>query len=104
MGLLAAFITASAGSRAPPPFEGLPRHVEVVGRLTEQHSPVESGRECVVSIKAIEIYGFRGFAAKQRVELALPNGKPGSGLTLIVGPNNSGKSTVVEALRFIAAD
>ena len=30
---------------------------------------------------------------------AIPNGAPGSGLTLVTGPNNSGKSTLLEVLK-----
>jgi hypothetical protein len=56
-----------------------------------------------MNIRAIEVDGFRGFATKQRVELAVPDGRPGSGLTIIVGPNNAGKSTINEALRFFGA-
>ena len=52
-----------------------------------------------MKVSSIEILGLRGFGTCQRLELAIPNGKQGSGLTTIVGPNNSGKSTIVEALR-----
>jgi hypothetical protein len=53
-----------------------------------------------MAIKQISIYGFRGFAEEQILPFAMPNGKAGSGLNIIVGPNNAGKSTIVEA--FIA--
>src|SRR5512146_3246215 len=49
--------------------------------------------------KSIEILGLRGFADAQKLEFAIPDGRPGSGLTIIVGANNSGKSTAIEALR-----
>jgi len=53
-----------------------------------------------MSLSSIEILGFRGFATKQKLEIALPDGNtPGSGLTIIVGANNSGKSTITEAFR-----
>src|SRR5262249_56706743 len=50
-----------------------------------------------MSIASIEITGLRSFATTRRLELAVPDGRPGSGLTVLVGPNNSGKSTIVEA-------
>lgn len=43
--------------------------------------------------------GLRGFAQEQSLEFAQPNGSPGSGLTLLVGANNAGKSTIIEGLR-----
>lgn len=50
----------------------------------------------------LDILGYRGFGELQSLDLALPNGKLGSGLTIIVGPNNSGKSTIVEAFKAIS--
>ena len=47
-------------------------------------------------IQSISCLGYRGFATKQSLKLAEPNGKPGSGLTVLVGPNGGGKSTLVE--------
>ena len=47
----------------------------------------------------IEILGLRGFSKKGKLILAKPDTNPGSGLTVIVGPNNSGKSTIYEAFR-----
>ncbi|MCF7865175.1 MAG: ATP-binding protein [Candidatus Pacebacteria bacterium] len=53
--------------------------------------------------KKIEILGLRGFNEKQTLNIAVPkNGNNGSGLTVIVGPNNSGKSTIYEAFRAIS--
>lgn len=49
-------------------------------------------------IKTLKIKHFRGFYQEECVEFALPNGKAGSGITLLVGPNNTGKTTVIEAL------
>jgi hypothetical protein len=48
---------------------------------------------------SLQILGLRGFATEQRLRLAVPNGSPGSGLTVIVGANNAGKSTAIEAIR-----
>ncbi len=50
-------------------------------------------------LKKLEISGLRGFATKQQLLFAQPTGVRGSGLTVIVGANNSGKSTTVDALR-----
>ena len=47
----------------------------------------------------ISIEGFRGYSRKQSMRPAIPNGAPGSGLTLVTGPNNSGKSTLLEVLK-----
>ncbi|NEU31258.1 AAA family ATPase [bacterium LRH843] len=52
-------------------------------------------------IKDIEIKGLRGFATTQKVNFAKPNGQLGSGLSLFVGSNNAGKSTVLEAIRAV---
>jgi predicted ATPase len=55
-----------------------------------------------MSIQSLEITGLRAFGLTRKVTFAIPNGKPGSGLTLFVGPNNGGKSTIIEALRALA--
>jgi predicted ATPase len=55
-----------------------------------------------MSYNKIEIIGLRGYSNKQTLNLAIPNGKEGSGLTCIVGPNNSGKSTIYESFRAIS--
>jgi predicted ATPase len=55
-------------------------------------------------IKSLSILGLRGFATKQTLEFAIPNGKPGSGLTMLVGSNNAGKSTAIEALQALASN
>jgi energy-coupling factor transporter ATP-binding protein EcfA2 len=54
-----------------------------------------------MSLISIEITGLRSFGSTQRLELAIPNGKAGSGLTFLVGPNNGGKSTIIEAFAAI---
>lgn len=50
-------------------------------------------------LKKLSISGYRGFSENKEVILAVPKGIAGSGLTIITGANNSGKSTVIEALR-----
>jgi len=57
-----------------------------------------------MTIITLEIEGYRGFATRQSIQLAVPDGKEGSGLTVIVGPNNAGKSTIVEALRMFGTN
>lgn len=53
-------------------------------------------------LKSIEIANYRGFGTSQKVEFADP--ASGSGLTVLVGPNNSGKSTVLKTVRHLFSD
>lgn len=55
-------------------------------------------------VEEISCCGYRGFAKKQSLKLAIPNGKRGSGLTVLIGPNGGGKSTVVECFSKISAN
>lgn len=50
-------------------------------------------------LEKLEISGFRGFRQKQSLEFSIPNNQPGSGLTIITGANNSGKSSIIECLK-----
>jgi energy-coupling factor transporter ATP-binding protein EcfA2 len=51
-----------------------------------------------------EIGNFKAFGTTQTIEFGLPNEKAlGSGLTIIVGPNNSGKSTILKSIRSLAS-
>lgn len=50
-------------------------------------------------LNKIDITGYRGFKESASIEFAIPNGSPGSGLTILTGPNNSGKSSILECLR-----
>lgn len=43
--------------------------------------------------------GYRGFNTDQELRLATPNGSFGSGLTVLIGPNGGGKSTLIECFR-----
>lgn len=45
---------------------------------------------------SFKIEGYRGFRTEQSLDLAVPTGEPGSGLTIIVGANNAGKSALWE--------
>ena len=51
-----------------------------------------------MSLRSISIKGFRGFSKLTPLFLAQPNGNPGSGLTVLTGPNNSGKSSILECI------
>lgn len=55
-------------------------------------------------IESISIHGLRGFGKLQTINFAIPNGEEGSGLTIFVGANNSGKTTILEALRSFNVD
>ena len=55
-------------------------------------------------VKSLKIKGFRSFSEETVLKLALPNGEEGSGLTVIVGPNNSGKSSIIEAFHTLFND
>ena len=50
-------------------------------------------------IKSITIQGLGGFGEERTIQFALPNNKLGGGLTILVGANNSGKTTILEAMR-----
>ena len=55
-----------------------------------------------MSIKRLTINGLRGFSDETNIHFAIPdNETPGSGLTILVGPNNSGKSTIIEAIHLL---
>ena len=52
-----------------------------------------------MSIKRVYIEGIRSFKNSIDIRLAKPNGKTiGSGFNMLVGPNNSGKSSFIESI------
>lgn len=56
-------------------------------------------------LKKLTIANFRAFGVEQDIDFAIPNGKDGSGLTILVGPNNAGKTTVLETIaQFFSGD
>jgi predicted ATPase len=57
----------------------------------------------MIYLSKLSIEHFRGILEKQELQLALPTGGAGSGLTILVGPNNVGKSTIIEALRSVVS-
>lgn len=52
-------------------------------------------------LRTMKIVGYRGFQQVQEISFATPkqDGIEGSGLTIITGSNNSGKSSIIECLR-----
>ena len=54
-------------------------------------------------IEKISCKGYRGFTNRQELNLAKPNGEIGSGLTVLIGPNGGGKSTIVECFSKIVS-
>ncbi len=52
-----------------------------------------------MALSQLRIRGYRGFKSEGVLDLAVPDGRPGSGLTILTGPNNGGKSSILEALR-----
>ena len=52
-----------------------------------------------MTLTRLEILGYRGFRERGSLDFAAPNGEPGSGLALLTGPNNAGKSSILECLR-----
>lgn len=52
-----------------------------------------------MALTRLEVLGYRGFRERGVLDFAVPNGEPGSGLTVLTGPNNAGKSSVLECLR-----
>ena len=56
-----------------------------------------------MTVKDLSIRGYRGFSKKQNLQFAQPTGELGSGLTILVGPNNGGKSTIVESLNALSS-
>lgn len=54
-------------------------------------------------ISKISILGYRGFEEKQSLKIAQPSGENGSGLTIVVGPNNAGKSSIIESIKAISS-
>ena len=46
----------------------------------------------------LRITGHRGFKNQGSIAFAIPNGSAGSGLTILTGPNNGGKSSILECL------
>lgn len=53
-------------------------------------------------IKELRVSNFKGFGGEQpTLSFKVPDGSPGSGLNIFVGENNTGKSTLLEAVDFL---
>lgn len=65
------------------------------GRLEREGSAMAHSQP--KRITCIAVQGFRGFREEVTLRLAQPTGAPGSGLTVVVGANNTGKSTLWES-------
>lgn len=58
-----------------------------------------------MALTSLKITGYRGFEKTACVKFAVPHDCcPGSGLTIITGPNNSGKSSILECLRAYSSE
>lgn len=55
-----------------------------------------------IRVSELTLRGLRGFRSDARLRLARPTGLAGSGLTIVVGANNAGKSTIWEAFDALA--
>jgi predicted ATP-dependent endonuclease of OLD family len=51
-----------------------------------------------MKIRQLKIQNFKGYFEEQILNFAMPDGRKGSGLTVIVGPNNTGKTSTLEAM------
>lgn len=72
-------------------------------RSSEREDRTVNGElQSPVRVSRLEFSGLRGFRTKANLRLAQPNGTSGSGLTIVVGENNAGKSTVWEAFDSLA--
>ena len=53
--------------------------------------------EMELFLKSIELYGFKSFADKTRLEFA-------HGTTSLLGPNGCGKSNIVDAIKWVLGE
>lgn len=52
-------------------------------------------------ISKVSIKNFKCINGQLDVDFSIPNSTSGSGLTVFVGDNNTGKSTIFEAIDFV---
>ncbi len=70
------------------------RDIKQRGRQERRGEAMTHGEPRITSVA---VRGFRGFREEAILQLAQPTGAPGSGLTVVVGANNTGKSTMWES-------
>lgn len=78
------------------------RDARTRARMEEKSDGVDAETKVQVRTQSISVSGFRGFREEAELRLAYPNGSEGSGLTIVVGANNTGKSTIWESFEAIA--
>ncbi len=54
-------------------------------------------RGCALFLKSLEIYGFKSFADKVKLDFS-------SGITSLLGPNGCGKSNIVDAIKWVLGE
>ncbi len=58
-----------------------------------------------MALKNVVIHGVRSYGIKRKIDFSIPDGiNPGSGLNIFLGPNNGGKSTIIESLDYLNKD
>lgn len=59
--------------------------------------PETNKTECALFLKSLEVFGFKSFADRTRIEFA-------DGITALLGPNGCGKSNVVDAIKWVLGE
>jgi len=81
------------------------RNADIKRRIDNESRAIAMGPAAAKTqfVESLEIEGFRGFGKSSKLILGLPDGAAGgSGLTIVVGANNAGKSTIWESFDAIA--
>lgn len=73
------------------------RDIRRRGRQERQEESAIVTPDEPIRTMSIAIQGFRGFREEVTLRLAQPTGAAGSGMTIVVGANNTGKSTIWES-------
>ena len=74
--------------------------------ITKLHAAFEKDKNTVKRLEKLSIKNFMGFRdTEQTIQFGIPNEeKIGSGLTVIVGLNNSGKTSILQAIQLMGGD